>query len=129
VACQAGDAKTLTDYAVLAPHNVLVGLLAHQADHKKSLESAARRWAQRFGGARPLAIRLAAAGTIHDRLIVVDRATVWGLGQPFSALTKRARTSLVRTPASRRSHDCSVCGGVEGGAAVPGVSVPFSGEP
>jgi hypothetical protein len=92
------DAKTLTDYAVLAPYNVLVGLLAHQADHKKSLESAARRWAQRFGGARPLAVRLAAAGTIHDRLIVVDRATVWALGQPFSTLTRRARTSLVRMP-------------------------------
>ena len=32
-----GDARTLTDYAVLAPYNVLVGLLADQADHKKSL--------------------------------------------------------------------------------------------
>jgi hypothetical protein len=93
-----GDARTLTDYAVLAPYNVLVGLLAGQADHKNSLESAARRWAQRFGDARPLVVRLAAAGTIHDRLILVDRATVWALGQPFNTLTKRGRTSLVRMP-------------------------------
>jgi hypothetical protein len=90
-----GDART-TDYAVLAPYNVLVGLLADQADHKNSLESAARRWAQRFGDARPLVVRLAAAG--HDRLILVDRTTVWALGQPFNTLTKRGRTSLVRMP-------------------------------
>src|SRR5262249_13108144 len=69
----AGDAdgRTLTDCAVLAPHRVPVRLLAH-TERAKLLAAAARHWAERFGAARPLIVRLAQAGAIHDKLIVVD---------------------------------------------------------
>jgi hypothetical protein len=92
------DGRTLTDCAVLAPDRVLVRLLAEQSERNALLCSAARHWTERFGEARPLAVRLADAGTIHDKLIVVDRATAWAAGQPFNMLARRARTSLVRIP-------------------------------
>jgi hypothetical protein len=92
------DAKVLTDFAVLAPDNVVVRLLADQSDHKRSLEAAARRWVQQFGDARPLFVRLAAAGTLQDTLILVDDATAWALGQSFNKLARRAYPALVRMP-------------------------------
>jgi hypothetical protein len=90
------DAKILADYAVLASDKVAIRLLADQADYKKSLITAAQRWAQQLGNHRILRVRLAAPKTLHDRLIVVDGVTVWMLGQSFNNLAKRAHTSLVR---------------------------------
>jgi hypothetical protein len=93
------DAKVLTDYAVLASHDVTVRLLADEADHKASLMSAADRWSQQFGDDRILMVRLAPANTLQDRLILVDSATAWVLGASFGNLAQRAHTSLVRMPA------------------------------
>jgi hypothetical protein len=89
------DEKVLTDYAVLAPDNVTVRLLADQADYKKSLKPAAEHWVRQFP-TRPLSVRLAPPKTLHDRLILVDGATAWTLGQSFNKLVERAHTSLVR---------------------------------
>lgn len=90
------DEKVLTDYALLAPEQVSIRLLADQADYKKSLKPAAERWVQQFGHTRPLSVRLAAAKTLHDRLILVDGATAWTLGQSFKDMVARSHTSLVR---------------------------------
>jgi hypothetical protein len=92
------DAKALTDFALFAPDKVVVRLLADHADHKASLESAARDWVRRFGRARPLSVRLAAAGALRDTLILVDDAIAWALGQPFNRFARRAHPSLVRIP-------------------------------
>jgi len=90
------DATVLTDYAALAPDNVAVRLLTGEAGHTATLEAAARNWVQRFGDARPLIVRLAAAETLHDRLIVIDSVTAWELSQSFSTLGKRKSMILVR---------------------------------
>ncbi len=92
----AAGAKLLTDYAVMAPDKVVVRLLADEAEYNELLMTAAQRWAQKFGSYRTLTARLAPARTLHDRLILVDNATVWVLGQSFNNLARRARTSLVR---------------------------------
>jgi hypothetical protein len=89
-------AKVLADYAVLAPDKVAVRLLADEAEHEESLIGAAQRWAQRLGNYRTLMVRLAAAKTLYDRLILIDSATVWVLEQSFNCLAARAHTSLVR---------------------------------
>jgi hypothetical protein len=94
------DAKALTDFALFAPDNVTVRLLADHADYKASLESAARDWMRRFGPARPLSVRLAAAGALRDTLILVDDATAWALGQPFNRFARSTHPSLVRIPPS-----------------------------
>jgi len=91
------DGKVLTDCAVLARDSATVRLLAEQSDHYPSLASAAQHWAERFER-RPLSVRLAAAGTIDDTLIAIDRATVWALEQSFSKLAGCTHTSLVRIP-------------------------------
>jgi hypothetical protein len=82
------DATALTDYAVLAPDMVPVRLLA-RADRKSLLKPAADRWVQQFKD-RPLAVRLAPAKTLHDRLILVDGKTAWVSGQSFNKLAERA---------------------------------------
>jgi hypothetical protein len=92
------DATVLTDYAVLAPDGVAVHLLTGQAEHKPTLNTAARNWLQRFADARPLTIRLAAAQALPDSLILVDSVTAWVLGTPFSDLAKGKRTTLLRLP-------------------------------
>jgi hypothetical protein len=67
-------------------------------EHKANLNSAVRNWQHRFGDARPLSIRLAAAERLPDRLILVDSATAWALGASFSNLAKDKRTTLMRIP-------------------------------
>jgi hypothetical protein len=91
------DVKALTDYALLAPAKVSVRLLA-RADRESLLKPAADRWVQQHKKDRPLAVRLASAKSLHDRLIVVDRKTTWVLGQSFNKMAERAHTSLVRMP-------------------------------
>jgi hypothetical protein len=103
------DAKALTDYAVLASDEVTVRLLADEADHKASLMSAAQRWTQQFGDGRTLMVRLAPANMLHDRLILVDNATAWILGDSFSNLAGRAHTSLVRMPAEAAADKIAAC--------------------
>jgi hypothetical protein len=89
------DAKVLTDYAVLAPDNVSVRVLA-EAMLSKSLKPAAQRWAQQMK--QPLEVRLGAPRSLHDRLILIDGKTAFVLGQSFKDLAARTHTSLVRMP-------------------------------
>jgi hypothetical protein len=85
----------LTDYAVLAPDNVSVRVLA-EAIYSKSLKPAARHWAQQMK--QHLEVRLGAPRSLHDRLILIDGKTAFVLGQSFKDLATRAHTSLVRMP-------------------------------
>ena len=87
------DAKLVLDYAMLAPDKVTVRILTDAADYKRTLKPAADRWIKQFGPTRPLDIRLAPAKTLHDRMIVIDGAVVWGLGQSFNRLVERGHTA------------------------------------
>jgi len=89
------DAKLLTDYAVLAPETVSVRVLAG-AMYSKSLKPAAQHWAQQMK--QPLEVRLGPPASLHDRAILVDGKTAFGLGQSFKDLATRAHTTLVRMP-------------------------------
>jgi len=88
--------KLLADYAILAPERVTVRLLADEARYKPSLVTGICRWQERFGGGRDLIVRLAAANSLHERLVLLDDMRAWVLGSPFSELAKRAHTALVR---------------------------------
>jgi hypothetical protein len=90
------DEKLLTDFLPSVPTNVLIRLLADQHSYKPSLKPAVGRWATQFGSVRPLEARLAAAGSLHDRLFIIDNNVVWTLTQSFNALATRAHASLVR---------------------------------
>lgn len=87
------DEKVLTDYAVLAPDNVTVRLLA-EGHYKKSLKPAAEHWVRQFGTTRPLFVRLAPPKRLHDREILIDGNKAWSLGQSFNKLAERSLTAL-----------------------------------
>ena len=89
------DEKALTDYALLAREDVRVRLLADEKAHKASLKPAAARWSIQFKGLRPLEVRLAPAKSLHDRLIIVDEATVWVLTQSLNRIATRSPASIV----------------------------------
>jgi hypothetical protein len=89
-------ANLLADFALLVPERVRVMVLADKAHAKPALLPAAKAWAQQYGQARPLEVRLAPEKSLHDRLIIVDDRDAWIVGQSFNALAKRAPTSMVR---------------------------------
>lgn len=91
------DEKALTDFAALAPEGVAIRLLADAKHHKATLEPASTRWATQYGATRPLEVRLTPDRTLHDRLVIVDDATVWVLTQSLNAFAARAPASIVRS--------------------------------
>jgi hypothetical protein len=93
------DEKALTDFCVLISESRTVRLMSDSASRKPGLEPAARSWVAQYGTKRPLQLRLSAPRTLHDRLIVIDRAQVWVLTQSFNAIAKRSPASIVRVDA------------------------------
>jgi hypothetical protein len=90
------DEKGLTDFALLAPIQVRVRLLADHQGVKPTLRPATARWVEQYAQSRPLEVRLNPARTLHDRLIVVDELTAWVLTQSLNAFAARSPASIVR---------------------------------
>jgi hypothetical protein len=90
------DEKALTDFAPLAQEGVSIRLLADASGHKPTLIPASKRWATQYGSARPLAVKLAPARTLHDRVIITDAAGVWVLTQSLNAFAGRSPATIVR---------------------------------
>ncbi|MGR6730291.1 hypothetical protein, partial [Aeromonas veronii] len=74
----------------------LIELLADDATAKPTLAPATARFKQQFGVTRPIEARLASGRSLHDRLIIVDGATVYTVTQSFNALAARSPASIVR---------------------------------
>jgi hypothetical protein len=74
-------------------------VLADAKSLKPTLKPAAESWFKQFGATRPLEVRVAPRGTLHDRLILLDRGRVWLLGQSFNALATRSNTYLSKADA------------------------------
>lgn len=89
--------RGLTDYGVLASEGVMLKLLADLKGVKPSLEPAVKAWTKQHGNVRPLEVRLTAAGTLHDRLIIVDDSTVWLLTQSLNAFARRSPATIQRS--------------------------------
>jgi len=91
------DEKILTEFALFVPETVAIRLLADAASVKATLAPAARHWEKQYKSSRPASVRVAPARTLHDRLIAVDSARVWTVGQSFRDLAARAPTSFVES--------------------------------
>lgn len=104
------DGNLLSDFAVLAPEGVQLMVLSDKAGHKAGLKPMAASWAKQYGTVRPLEVRLAAAGSIHDRLIIIDNQNAWIVGQSFNALAKRAPTSMMRADSATAQMKVSAYG-------------------
>ena len=90
------DEFVLTDFAGSIPAGVPLRLLTDQQTVKPSLSPAAARWHAQYGNQRPLAVRLALAKTLHDRVIFIDGKTAWILTQSLKDFAKRSPAEIVR---------------------------------
>lgn len=90
------DETVLTDFVSGIPTGIPLRLLADQSTVKASLAPAAMRWHTQNGKQRPLAVRLAPAKSLHDRVIFIDGNTAWILTQSLKDFAKRAPAEIVR---------------------------------
>jgi hypothetical protein len=90
------DERVLSDFAGHAAEGVTIRLLADQASHKPTLKPAAERWATQYSTKRPIEVRLAAAKTLHDRLIFVDGKAAYSLTQSIKDFAVKSPASLLR---------------------------------
>jgi hypothetical protein len=90
------DEKLLDEFARQAKDGVNVRLLAETGKLKATLAPAKVRWVAQFQSARPLEVRAASGGALHDRLVIVDGSDVWSIGQSFNQLAARASTTILR---------------------------------
>jgi integrase len=90
------DEKAVTDFAPLIASGITIRLLSDAQSSKPTLGPAAKRWAIQYGSAHPLESRLAAARSLHDRLIVIDGQEAWVLTQSLKDFAVRAPASIIR---------------------------------
>lgn len=91
--------KILEKFAIQAGEGVQIHLLGAKGRIKSGLEPSAKAWLDQFGTARPLSLRVAESRYLHDRLIIVDRATVWDISQSFEDLAARSPATLSKSSA------------------------------
>lgn len=88
----------------LAPHSAARGpvrcLATKRNEYHPALAAAARRWtADPISSNKPIEVRYAAPGSLHDRLIILDRAEAWLVSQSFKDVAKRSPASVSRAEA------------------------------
>ncbi|MDI1264509.1 MAG: phosphatidylserine/phosphatidylglycerophosphate/cardiolipin synthase family protein [bacterium] len=93
------DATAVIEVAGLASAGVDVQLLSDAKSVKPTLKPAADKWVQQYGPTRPLEVRLAAAGSLHDRLIMTDSMDAWVLTQSLKDFAKRSPATIQRADA------------------------------
>ena len=90
------DETALTEFGLAVPAGVPMRLMADQKGCKPSLVPAAQKWNVQYGASRPLAVRLAPAGALHDRAIFTDGKTAWALTQSLKDFAKRSPGEIIR---------------------------------
>jgi len=90
------DETVLTEFGGAVPKGVGLRLMTDRATHKPMLATAAKRWVSQYGSGRPLQVRLAPAKSLHDRAILIDKATAWTLTQSLKDFAKRSPAEIVR---------------------------------
>lgn len=92
-----GDEKILSRFGILLSAGLKVDVLVSAKKAKPSLFPAAEAWVEQYRSVRPLRVRGANGGVLHDRAIVADDRTVWNLSQSFDALANRAAGTITRS--------------------------------
>lgn len=90
-----------TLYIEFAPHataqNGIRCLTTQRAENHSGLVAAATRWASETKPtARPVEVRYASSGALHDRLIIIDGKEVWLVSQSIKDIAKRSPASVSR---------------------------------
>jgi hypothetical protein len=90
------DETVLTEFGGSVPEGVPLRLLGDGAHVSPSLGPAALAWAKQYGTKRRLAVRMAPARTLHDRVALIDKKTAWTVTQSFKDFAKRSPAEIVR---------------------------------
>lgn len=90
------DVTAVTEVAELARSGVRVQLLSDAGAVKPTLKPSASKWVQQYGAVRPLEVRLAAARSLHDRLVITDAKVAWVLTQSLKDFAKRSPATIQR---------------------------------
>lgn len=93
------EANLLAAFLLAVPEQVPTRVLADAKSLKPTLKPATEAWVKQFAALRPLEVRVAPKGMLHDRLIFLNRSVVWVLGQSFNQLATRSHTSLMKADA------------------------------
>lgn len=111
------DASAVIEIVGLAPTAVRVQLLSGDATVKPTLKPAAEKWIQQYGPTRPLEVRLAAARSLHDRLIIRDGKEAWVLTQSLKDFAQRSHATIQRADASLAAMKIQAFSDIWDGAA------------
>ena len=90
------DEAALTVYGCTMHDGVLLRLLADAKYVKPSLQPAANSWVQQYGSTKPLAVRIAPEGALHDRSIFIDGTIAWAFTQSLNGIAKRSPAEIIR---------------------------------
>jgi hypothetical protein len=112
------DATAVIEVAGLAPLGVRVQLLSDAASVKPTLKPAANKWIQQYGSTRPLEARVAAARSLHDRLIITDAKAAWVLTQSLKDFAQRSPATIQRADAELAVMKVQAFNAIWNGAAV-----------
>ncbi len=89
------DAVALTHFLPMVTEGVPLRLLASGKQKNAGLPEAVERWKAQFVQERPIELRLAAPGLLHDRLIM-DDLNIWSLSQSFNTIAQRSPAMVNR---------------------------------
>ncbi|MEJ2816092.1 hypothetical protein [Caulobacter sp. CCG-8] len=110
------DATAVIEVAELVPPGVRVQLLSDAAAVKPTLKTAASKWIQQYGSTRPLEARLAAARSLHDRLIIIDATAAWILTQSLKDFAQRSPATIQRADTELATMKVQAFGAIWAGA-------------
>ncbi|RZJ45945.1 MAG: hypothetical protein EON86_00355 [Brevundimonas sp.] len=85
----------------LAPHCSARGgvrcLATQRKEYHPALSAAASKWsADPISSDKAIAVRYASSGSLHDRLIIIDRKEAWLITQSFKDVARRSPASVSR---------------------------------
>ena len=88
--------KILLNYAVQAAEEVRIKVLASAKVKRPGLLPAGEAWVEQHRDARPLVLRGALGGVLHDRAIVIDGTVAWSASQSIDEIAARAAATINR---------------------------------
>jgi hypothetical protein len=91
------DETILTTFGALPDEGVKLCLLTSKAKQTAGLLPAANAWCAQWGAQRPVELRWAHAGSLHDRAFFIDSKEAWAVSQSFKNFAERSPGEIYRT--------------------------------
>ncbi|KQR90210.1 hypothetical protein ASG35_03090 [Burkholderia sp. Leaf177] len=91
------DETILTSFGALPIEGVRLCLLTSKAKQTAALLPAANAWRAQWGNQRPVELRWAPSGSLHDRAFFIDSTEAWAVTQSFKNFAERSPGEIYRT--------------------------------